>query len=174
MADAFKRWWLLLALLTPALIMGTCKLWTGGTKRVPIAGGGAIAELSKEDAPEGFRYDLAIASDLGTSVANVRAAITTWPDIVVFGLPAGSPDELRTAYAQLTLAVENATAVPIVIGPAGDSGMYRWWRETSCTAEGLRICVDPAEGQLNEAVRRAIVLAKSRHDSLRASTQVSR
>ncbi len=172
--EVFARGWLVFALLTPGVIIGTCKLITGGTKRLPVVGGGAVTALLPEDAPDGFRFVIDTRGSLAEAEQSVREAVTTWPDVLVFGLPAGADEDLQRLYFALTVAVENAAAVPVVVGPSRASGMHVWWRDTLCQEPGPRICVESEQDDLRGAIRAAIMVARDRHDAMRAATQVGR
>lgn len=191
--------WPVWAAVAATLIVGGVRLSTGGGRRVAVAGAGPIALLRAEDAPDGafFSLDAAEVEALPASVARVEDAISTWPDVVVFGLDArvveGGADReaaAREAMARLTRMAENATAVPVVVGLVAPDGARAdlaaavtrhrtWWRRELCAAEGLRLCLDLAPHARDPAAVRAAVAtatldALARHEALRATTQVGR
>jgi hypothetical protein len=186
--------WIVWALIAPAVILGTCKLWSGPGRPVHVVGAGPIHHVRAQDAPKGARYELAhrTRESLQSSRRRIGRAIGNWPDVLVFGLDAqvlenAGPEATRAALEELTTQAENATAVPVVAGfvvPEGASDELAhhvketnaWWRRELCRKDGLRLCValQPHAGDpqaIRKAVAAAVRDALERHAVLRASTQ---
>ena len=87
--------WIVWAALLVAVILQVLQ-WTSGGKRVPVVGGGPVLVIAEQDAPEGTRFDVeaSASASLDAAAAQVGAAIGTWPDVLVLGLPGGAEQVL--------------------------------------------------------------------------------
>jgi len=188
--------WIVWAAITPALIIGGVRLWTGGTKRIVVVGAGVIHLLEEQDAPEGTRLDLDLRAHerIEDTVARVESELSAWPDILVISFDAAALEGAGNRYREelLTLVehAEASTTVPVVLAPAPAPGDGEeviaaaeletvWWREELCQERGLRVCVDlwpyvhDPEG-MRRAMTAGIAQGLVRHQQWRASTQVGR
>lgn len=190
--------WLVWAFITPVFFWLPCQLMNGGGRRVPVVGAGPIHLLVAEDAPDGGFFDLEAVprEGLDESRARVEAAVSLWPDVMVFGFDAavvdgGEPQEVAAyeAFVALATAAENATAVPVVVylaaAPDADEARVAAVARVDerlagfCALDGLRLCfdarphvADPAA--LRRALAAAVAEGLERHRQLRLSTQVGR
>jgi hypothetical protein len=187
--------WIVWALLAPAVIIGAVRLWTGGATRVPVVGAGVLARVSASPKPEGGRYDLRVQPEesLDATARRVDGAIAEWADVIVFGFDASqltseaAEAQAMAHLARLTRRVENAAAVPVVVGFAPTQNapaeireaaerVNAWWRKELCPQAGLRLCLDLAPhvgdaAAIQRAVGTAVEDALGRHAVLRASTR---
>lgn len=187
--------WIVWALLAPLVILGAYRLVVGGGRRVPIVGSGRIAELRETDAPEIARYVLEVreGESLDATRTRVEAAISEYPDLLVFELDARALQEdaarAKATLAELTVQTERAFGVPVVIGfaaPPGASDALRaevaearaWFRAELCAQGRYRVCIEIPDGasraEVVEVVAAGVRDGLARLDALHASTQVGR
>lgn len=187
--------WIVWALLAPLVIMLAYRTIVGPGKRVPIVGAGRLAELRETDAPEVARYALEVAErePLAATRARIEAAISDYPDVLVFGLDARALEAdaslARATLLDLTVRTERAFGVPVVVGfaPPRDASpalleraahARTWFRAELCAAGRYRVCVEIPDGASRDEVATVIAAGVrdglARRDALNASTQVSR
>lgn len=165
------------ALIIPAILLGVWKLAAGTGKVVPVVGAGKLAELSEESAPEGIRYrvDAQRNESVAQTRARVEAAITSWPDVIVYGLDEdaaqANPEEAQQTLDELAQQVENATGASVIVLDESTRALA----ESTCVEGRWRVCVDLTdEDDIAGAVAAGVRDGIAAHDALRATTQPSR